>query len=254
MLSILAPSKTLDFIHDAPTWSRSTPPEFIEDAGRIMRALRELDKKQLASLMSVSETIALVNHDRITEWGTLKKSALWAYRGDVYKGMYADQLAEADIQWAESHLRIMSGLYGVLRPLDYISPYRLEMKSKLRVGDAKDLYELWADKLARMIDSESGGVICNLSSEEYSKPVTKYSSSRIITPVFMDHKPNGKVGSVPIYSKMMRGVMARWMIDHRVNDPERLNDFDGFGYMYDASRSKPNAPAFVREVMKPLVF
>lgn len=254
MLSILAPSKTLDFHHNSPTWAHSTTPEFIDDAARIMRALSELDKTQLASLMSVSETIAEVNYDRIADWGATKKSALWAYRGDVYKGMYADELNEADVVWAESHLRIMSGLYGVLRPLDCISPYRLEMKSKLPVDGAKNLYELWGSILANSLDKESDGILCNLSSEEYSRPVTKYTTSRIVTPVFMDHKPNGVVGPVPIYSKMMRGVMARWIIDHRVDHPDQLVDFDRFHYIYDESRSKSNAPVFVRDVMTPLVF
>lgn len=254
MISILAPSKTLDFT-PAPEWVHPQEPLFVNDAQKIADVLASMDIAALTKLMSVSSEIAQTNHDRFAKWGSEQKPALWAYRGDVYKGMYADALSKDDAAWAEGHIRIMSGLYGVLRPHDGVSPYRLEMKAKLGVGDAKDLYEFWGDKLARTLDEESDGIICVLSSEEYAKPITKYAKSRIVTPVFMDHKPNGKIGPVPIYSKMMRGVMARWIIDHRVDSPEGLLSFDGHGYIYNQTRSKENAPVFVRPApMTPLVF
>lgn len=254
MISILAPSKTLNFETSAPEWVRPTNPQFIETARSINEKLRQYSSAELAQLMSVSIGIAETNHQRYMSWGDEKKPALWAYRGDVYKGMYADQLSGADSVWAESHLRIMSGLYGILRPSDEVSPYRLEMKAKVSIGDAKDLYMLWGSDLAAAVDEVSDDIICNLSSDEYAKPVTKYTNSRVVTPVFMDHKPNGTIGPVPIYSKMMRGVMARWIIDHRVDHPDQLVTFDRFGYLYDASRSSPDAPVFVRAIMKPLVF
>lgn len=254
MISILAPSKTLDFSSELPEWLVASEPQFMQEASDIVEVLRRRDVAQLEKLYHVSSSIAKTNHERFVSWGKTRKPALWAYRGDVYKGMYADNLSYADAQWAEEHIRIMSGLYGVLTPSNEISPYRLEMKAKLQVGEAKDLYAVWAKKLAANIDHESNGIICNLSSEEYSKPVTRYATSRVVTPVFMDHKPNGAVGPVPIYSKMMRGVMARWIIDHRVDHPDQLVDFDRFEYIYDKSRSELNAPAFVREAMKPLVF
>ena len=254
MISILAPSKTLDFASPIPKWLAITEPEHIQTATSIIESLKMLTLQQLATLMHVSETIATTNHERIGTWGENLKPALWAYRGDVYKGMYADKLSHQDALWAGEHIRIMSGLYGVLRPSDAVSPYRLEMKAKVRVGQVNDLYALWKDVLAKSVDQASGGVVCNLSSEEYAKPVTKFSKSRIVTPVFMDHKPNGTVGPVPIYSKMMRGVMARWIIDHRIDHPDQLVDFDRFDYIYDASRSKKDMPAFVRSVMTPLVF
>lgn len=253
MISILAPSKTLDMSPSA-AWVGGDEPVFINEAAQIVAVLRGMDVGELADLMQVSKPIAETNHLRLAEWGKVKKPALWAYRGDVYKGMYADQLTADDAKWAEGHIRIMSGMYGVLRPYDCLSPYRLEMKAKLRVGKSRNLYDFWEKRLAEFIDSESAGIICNLSSDEYAKPVTKYASSRIVTPVFMDHKPNGKVGSVPIYSKMMRGVMARWIIDHRADTPEELKEFTGFEYHYDASRSSPDVPVFVRRIMVPLVF
>ncbi len=254
MICILAPSKTLEFSSHAPKWVAETAPEFIEQASRINDVLKGLSVEELAVMFHVSTAIAETNYDRIGSWGEVLKPALWAYRGDVYKGMYADKLTQDDAIWAGRHIRIMSGLYGVLRPSDTISPYRLEMKAKIPVASSKDLYGLWKDQLASTVDRDSEGVICNLSSEEYAKPVTKFSSSRIVTPVFMDHKPNGTVGPVPIYSKMMRGVMARWIIDHRIDHPDQLVDFDRFDYIYDASRSTKDMPAFVRSVMTPLVF
>lgn len=254
MICILAPSKTLDFTTAAPDWVSANTPKFIKEATAITTVLRKYNTMQLAELFHGSSVIAQTNQVRIASWGSDTKAALWAYRGDVYKGMYADKLSASDAAWAEEHIRIMSGLYGILRPGDRISAYRLEMKAKLPVGSSKNLYEFWGDVLAKNVDQESNGIICNLCSEEYSKPVTKYSASQIVTPVFMDHKPNGTVGPVPIYSKMMRGVMARWIIDHRVTHPDQLVDFDRFGYIYDQSRSKLNAPVFVRETMTPLVF
>lgn len=254
MLTILAPSKTLDFEHPAPSWAAPTTPLFLAQAERVTAELSRLDEEQLAQLMNVSAAIAKTNHGRIAHWGEQTKPALWAYRGDVYKGMYADKLGKPDADWAQRHLVIMSGLYGIVRPYDAISPYRLEMKAKLRVGEAKDLYDFWGTRLADYVDRQSGGIICNLASDEYGKPVTHRSKSRIITPVFMDYRPNGTIGPAPIYNKMMRGVMAHWMIKNKIDDPVKLREFTGHGYIFDVSRSTPDAPAFLREKMLPLVF
>lgn len=254
MISILAPSKTLDF-SPVPNWVHQQAPLFLSDAEAIVGTLASMDVATLQKQMGVSAEIARTNHTRFAEWGARQKPALWAYRGDVYRGMYADGLTKAEADWAEAHIRIMSGLYGVLRPHDAISPYRLEMKAKLVVGQHKNLYGLWGDRLAKVLDKEANGVICVLSSEEYAKPIRTHSQSRLVTPVFMDHKPNSTVGSVPIYSKMMRGVMARWIIDHAVDTPEGLSAFNGHGYVYDQGRSTADAPVFVRPApMTPLVF
>ncbi len=254
MISIIAPSKTLN-MSPPPSWVRGQTPQRAEQAALIVRTLQTMSIHELSTAMRVSEAIARTNHTRLAEWGTHAKPALWMYRGDVYKGMYADMLTEHQAAWAQQHLRIMSGLYGVLRPNDLISPYRLEMKAKIPVAGVNDLYAFWSDTLARSLDAESNGVICVLSSEEYARPVTKYSQSTLVTPVFMDHKPNGKVEPVPIYSKMMRGVMARWMIEHEIDTPDQLRAFTGHGYVYDADRSQPHQPVFVRPApMVPLVF
>lgn len=254
MLIILAPSKTLDFERSAPKWVTPTKPLFLDKAATIAHGLSILNETELARLMQVSETIAKTNHQRMQHWGEQSKPALWAYRGDVYKGMYADQLTERDSLWAQAHLMIMSGLYGMVRPYDLISPYRLEMKAKLRVGENKDLYDFWGSELAVYADDHSHGIICNLASDEYARPVTRHAQSKTITPVFMDHRPNGQIGPAPIYNKMMRGVMAHWMIKHQVDDPEQLKEFTGHGYVFDPSRSTGDAPAFLRTKMTPLVF
>lgn len=254
MISLLAPSKTMDFTTPSPQWVCGEAPLFQNDAAMLIERLRRFDDAAIARLMGVSPTLAAQVRNKLNEWGSGHKPALWAYRGDVYKGMYADQLSQDDAVWAQAHVLIMSGLYGVVRPNDLISPYRLEMKTKVAVGEAKDLYSFWGDRLAEAVDARADGVICNLSSDEYARAVTRYSRSRVVTPVFMDHKLNGKVGAVPIYSKMMRGVMARWIIATETDTPDGLHKFSAHDYHYDPSRSTPDSPVFVRQVMRPLQF
>ncbi len=254
MLIILAPSKTLDFENPTPAWVKSTLPPFQQEAQQIAACLRQMHQHELATLMHVSETIAQTNHERFMQWGEVTKAALWAYRGDVYKGMYADELTQEDADWAQNHLAIMSGLYGIVRPYDLISPYRLEMKAKLYVKGHKDIYAFWGDKLYEYADAHSGGIICNLASDEYARPVTSQSVSRIITPIFMDHRPGGRIGPAPIYNKMMRGVLAHWMIINQIDDPGRLCEFTAHGYTFDAGRSTKDVPVFIRDAMIPLKF
>lgn len=251
MLTLLAPSKTMD---TSPVGLdvETTVPYFLERAERVVDVIRQT--KNLNPIMHASDTILANVATMYKQWGTVIKPSAFMYKGDVYKGFYSNTLNTEDVIWMQENLMILSGLYGLLKPLDEISQYRLEMKAAVSVGASKNLYEFWGDTLAEYADTYSDGIICMLSSEEYARPIRKYSQSRIVTPVFMDHKPNGTIGPVPIYSKMMRGVMARWIIDHRVSHPDQLVDFDRFGYIYDESRSKPDSPAFVRQTMIPLVF
>lgn len=221
----------------------------------IVSQLQKYPVIELQGLLHVSLAIAGQVRAMYQTWGSETAPSVYAYRGDVYKGFYADTLSMEDMNFAQDHLRIMSGLYGVLRPRDGISRYRLEMKAKVPIAGKETLYRFWGERLAQYVEAEANGVICVLSSVEYAKPVTTYvKNATIVTPVFMDHKPNGEVGPVPIYSKMMRGVMARWLIDNRVDDPEEFHKFTGHGYHFDAKRSTLAAPVFVRKVMKPLQF
>ncbi len=257
MLIILAPSKTLDFTTKIPLHLSPQQPVFIEDAEKIASVVKGLNETSIQKVMHVSPAIALNVRAMYETWHPRgDKAALWTYRGDVYKGMKANTLDLQAVEWAESHLVIMSGLYGIVRPLDKISAYRLEMKVHLEVAGARDLYAFWGDKLAQYVAKRSGGVICVLSSEAYVNPVVKHvpKEVRVVTPMFYDKKPNGKIGVAPIYSKMMRGVMARWMIDHRIETIEGLNAFSMHGYTYDKTKSTPHALAFYREKMHPLVF
>jgi cytoplasmic iron level regulating protein YaaA (DUF328/UPF0246 family) len=204
--------------------------------------------------MNASDDITARAQAAYESWGDTSNAAIFAYVGDVYKGFFAQTLKIDDITWAQKHMRILSGLYGALRPLDKVSAYRLEMKAKLQVSGAKNLYDFWGDKVAACVDVEADGIVCVLSSDEYARVVVAHTSCRIVTPVFLDKKPNGVIGTVPIYSKMMRGVMARWMIDHRIETPDGLKAFSMYGYSYDATHSTDDRPAFYREKMTPLRF
>lgn len=253
MLFILAPSKTMDFAECDTRGNQPTLPEFQKDAEYIAEIIK--NTKDLAALMKVSPQLAEATRKTYKQWGNKTKPAIYSYVGDVYKGFYAKTLNTEDITWAQAHVRIMSGLYGMLWPLDEISQYRLEMKAHLKIDNKKDLYEYWGKRLAQKADTETDdGILCSLSSDEYARPVTRFSTSTIITPVFYDKKPNGIVGTVPIYSKMMRGVLARWVIDHRAGKPEELEQFEAQGYRYDANRSIKNSPAFFREIPKPITY
>jgi cytoplasmic iron level regulating protein YaaA (DUF328/UPF0246 family) len=253
MRIILAPSKTMNFVPVSPKIAAlATTPQFYEQAQQIVTAVRAVN--DLGQLMRVSQAIADRTKQSYDEWPQTLNLSAYAYVGDVYKGFFASTLTIDDLKWAQTHLLISSGLYGLLRPLDTIAAYRLEMKAKLSVEGSKDLYDFWGDRLARFVDQQAEGLIYILSSDEYAKTITKYSQSRLVTPVFLDKKPNGQIGTVPIYSKMMRGVMARWMIDHRVETPEELQAFSMYGYEYDAANSTSDRPAFYRPVMTPLRF
>lgn len=252
MQYLLAPSKTMTMTRAYPRVLRTTKPHFEEDAARVVAAVK--DVASIARTMQVSESIAARVTSMYGTWGNTTEPALFAYIGDVYRWFYADTLAVDDIRWAQKHLFIMSGLYGALRPLDRVSPYRLEMKAKISVQGSQDLYDFWGKRIARYIDDQAGDIICSLSSDEYAKVVTKYTNKRVVTPIFVDNKTNGIVGTVPIYSKMMRGVMARWAIDHQVDEVARLKEFASQGYSYAADLSDENNIVFYRQVPKPIRF
>lgn len=252
MQTILAPSKTMTTERGFPSGLQLRTPYFINEAEKIATAVKTVD--DIAGLMQVSDTIARQVRDMYESWNNQTEPALFAYIGDVYRWFYANTLSVQDIQWADKHIFIMSGLYGAVRPLEWVSPYRMEMKSRLSVDGSKDLYAYWGTKIADYIDRQPDAVICNLSSDEYGKVVTKYTIKRVVAPLFMDKKSNGTIGTVPIYSKMMRGVMARWIIDNRIDDPKLLKQFVIQGYRYDDAKSMPDRPAFYREKPSPIRF
>jgi cytoplasmic iron level regulating protein YaaA (DUF328/UPF0246 family) len=255
---LLAPSKTMDSTSTPPVSVTYGEPLFNAEAAVIANRLKKYSAGRIAKLMSVSKAIASDVVESYDNWDVTDcgRPAIWTYKGDVYKGVRAEQLDRASADWAQEHLLILSGLYGLVRPFDGIQPYRLEMKTAIKIGRVNNLHEFWGDKLSKYITERGNEWVCNLSSDEYARPALKHlpKDLLVVTPVFFDKKPNGVIGTVPIYSKMMRGVMARWMIDHRVTSPQDLEAFDSQNYFYDAERSRPGFPAFRREVMTPLRF
>ena len=252
MQILLAPSKTMTMARNVPSGLELRQPYFDKESSEIVDALRQVE--DMSKLMHISDSIAARVNEMYQDWGREASPALFAYVGDVYRWFFAETLSVADIKWANDHLFIMSGLYGALRPLDLVSPYRLEMKFKLSVAGSKDLYDFWGSRISDYVDSVPDDIICNLSSDEYARVVTKYTNKRVVTPVFMDHKADGTIGTVPIYSKMMRGVMARWMIDNRIDNPDDLSGFSIQGYSYDEGKSRQEKPVFYRKQPKPIRF
>ena len=254
MLVLLTPSKTMDFETPTPGYIVPTTPPFAGQAGVIRYLLARYDQPSLQSLMRISPTLA----ERVQAMyrSHVYKPAFWTYHGDVFKGIKAQTLTQDDARFAQRHILVPSAVYGLLRPMDEISPYRLEMSAKLAVEGSSNLYEFWGEQLAQYVASYRQYELLILSSLEYSRAITKHllPDIRVVTPVFLDVKGNGQIGQVPIYNKMMRGVMARWIIDQRIDRLEDITSFEAHGYSYDAERSAPNSPAYYREVMTPLVF
>ena len=254
MLILLTPSKTMDFDSPLPIDIQASQPLFGSEAKEVRAAMKQLDVNGLRSAMKMSQDLAVRTQQLYADDNPPTKPALWTYVGDVYRGVQSATMTQADADWAQTHLMIASGLYGLLRPQDAVSPYRLEMAARLTIGESENLYQYWSLKLAKYIESTGTKELVVLSSDEYARAAIKNLSPSIAvyTPRFFDTKPNGVVGQVPIYNKQMRGVMARWMIDNRVEDASELVKFNQHDYVYDESRSLPKDPVFTRQVMRPL--
>lgn len=255
MLTLLTPSKTMDFDSPLPVDVTFTTPVFLDESTHLRTTLKKLSARDIQALMKVSQPLALATQQKFA--GAMQqKAALWAYVGDVYKGFRAASLDVSSAKWAQSHLLIPSGLYGLLRPFDAIAAYRLEMKTPLAVGETATLYQFWGDKLGRYVEAHANKELLILSSQEYAKTIEPYlaPATRVVTPVFIDKKPNGVESQIAIYNKMMRGVMARWIIDERIDDLDVITTFAAHEYAYNHARSTPGRPVFYRAYMKPLRF
>ena len=249
MFVVVSPAKKMDMssVDVGPV----TAPDFMEDADVLAKAAGKLSKQGLMDLMHISESLAALNKERFANFGEQdKKAAAFAFAGDTYQGFEAATLSEDAVRWAQDHMGILSGLYGVLRPLDEIEPYRLEMGSKLKVGRKPSLYAYWGSRLAETLNERAGSVgsdvLVNCASQEYFGAVDqKALSLRIITPTFYEPKPTGpKI--VSFYAKKARGAMARYIVENRLTDPEALKDFDLGGYEYQPDMSSPDNPVFLR--------
>jgi len=254
MLFVVSPAKNLDYESPAPVGKHSQP-ELLEEAAELVDVCRELSPQQLGSLMSISDKLAGLNAARFEEWQQPfttdnAKQAVFAFNGDVYAGLDAESLSEKDWDYGQKNMRILSGLYGVLRPLDLMQPYRLEMGTKLDNPKGKNLYEFWGDRITEKLNEavkESGQkLLVNLASNEYFKSVNKKKlDAEVITPVFKDTK-SGKLKVISFYAKKARGMMARFILENKPNSVEELQSFNTAGYEFDASLSSDKELVFTR--------
>ena len=253
MLTVISPAKTLDF-DTPPTTQKHSQPRFLSHSQELIDTLRQMSTADIASLMKLSDKLAGLNVARYETWQTPfnldnAKQAVLAFQGDVYTGLDAETLNEKQLTFAQKHLRILSGLYGVLKPLDLIQPYRLEMGTKLDNAKGKDLYAFWGSDIRQSLQAEDAmqdEVLINLASNEYFKAVeAKKLKARIITPVFKDWK-NGQYKMISFYAKKARGMMSRYIIEHELQDPDRIKDFDTDGYRFSADMSKKDEWVFIR--------
>ncbi len=255
MLMVISPAKTLDYTSPLAT-ETFTQPRFLEQSAQLIKVLRELSPSELAELMKLSDKLAGLNVARFTEWQpdfTLEnaRQAILAFKGDVYTGLDAESLSTDDFDYAQQHLRILSGLYGVLRPLDLMQPYRLEMGTKLDNAKGKNLYEFWGtritDSLNQCLAEQKTEVLLNLASNEYFKAVKpKQLDATLVNVDFKDLK-NGQYKIISFYAKKARGLMARYVIQHKIDSVEALKNFSEQGYYYSAEQSKPNHLVFLRD-------
>jgi len=254
MLILISPAKTLDYQSELAT-TRYTQPELLDHSQQLIDVARQLTAPQIKALMGISDKLADLNATRFHDWQpdfTPKnaRQAILAFKGDVYTGLQAETFSEADFDFAQQHLRMLSGLYGVLRPLDLMQPYRLEMGIRLGNARGKDLYQFWGEiitsKLNEAIQAQGDDVVVNLASDEYFKSVkTKNLHARLIKPVFLDEK-NGKFKVISFYAKKARGLMSRYIIENRLTKPEQLTRFDSDGYFFDEELSVKDELVFKR--------
>ena len=256
MITLLSPAKTLDYESPLPVKDFSVPGN-LRQSKQLIKALRKKDPQDLSDLMGLSEKLANLNFERNMNWEPPVKhsddirQAIFAFKGDVYTGLSAYSLKKSDINFLDKHVRILSGLYGILKPLDLMSPYRLEMGTKLETSEGKDLYEFWGQEITNSINesisSHKSKYILNLASVEYFSSVKKdLLNGEVISPVFKDYK-NGKYKIISFFAKKARGSMTRYLIENRIDSPKDIMGFDYDGYKYSKSEATENSPVFLRK-------
>jgi len=257
MLVVLSPAKTLDVETPAPI-AEFSQADFLGESQLLINRCNQLSMQDIASLMKVSDKIAGLNVARFGQWHrpfalNNAKQALFAFQGDVYTGLQAESLSVATLDYAQTHLRILSGLYGLLRPLDLMQAYRLEMGTKLDNLRGLNLYQFWGSlitqKLNKALQAQGDNLLINLASNEYFKAVKKKElSGQIITPVFKDQK-NGQYKVISFYAKKARGLMARYIVEQQVTGLDKLKEFDSVGYYFVESASSATELVFYRDEM-----
>ena len=254
MLMLISPAKSLDFESPAKT-KISTTPEMLEHSQQLIDQLRALSPADVSELMSISDKLGVLNYERFLNWHTPfdsenAKQAVLAFTGDVYTGMDANRFDSQDFKFAQQHLRILSGLYGLLRPLDLIQPYRLEMGTKFENPRGKNLYAFWGDHITDAVNTQlkktNSNVLVNLASNEYFKSIKpKALNADIITPVFKDWKGD-KYKIISFYAKKARGLMSAYIIKNRISDVADIKNFDSQGYAYNEAMSTAREWVFTR--------
>lgn len=252
MLMLVSPAKTLDYETPLP-FDEFTQPDMLDQSQLLIDELTQLTPKDVASLMKLSDKLATLNVTRFQHWSLPfnqdnARPAMYAFKGDVYTGLDAYSLKKSDVNFAQKHLRMLSGLYGLLKPLDLMQPYRLEMGTKFSNQRGSNLYEFWGDRITQMINAENAAkdVVLNLASNEYFKAVKiKQLNAEVITPVFKDEK-NGQYKIISFYAKKARGLMAAYVIKNRINEVEKIKNFDVTGYKFSSEQSTAKEWVFLR--------
>ena len=260
MLILLSPAKSLDYATPLADGIVATAAQFAPQSSELIALLRQQTPQTLASLMKISDPLAALNVARYQAWNSdpharsaTARPALLAFNGDVYDGLQARSLSGDDLDWAQQHLAILSGLYGVLRPLDAMQPYRLEMGTRLATAQGQNLYQFWGAHIAQHLNTTLSGdadpVVLNLASQEYFKSVDRRAlHARVVECVFQDYQA-GAYKIVSFHAKRARGLMARYCIDQRASAPEQLHGFDAAGYAFDAGASAPARLVFRRRLI-----
>lgn len=252
MKILISPAKTLDYNSNIQLNLQSEP-IFIEKANQIAKVMMEINTNGIAKLMSVSTQLANLNFERYQHWfhnETPLRQAVLAFKGDVYQGLEPETFTQSDMEYAQDHLRILSGLYGMLRPADLIKPHRLEMGTHLEFDHYKNLYQYWSNTLTKKLDEElkstTNRLVVNLASKEYASAINfKDLSAKVISPEFKDFK-GGQYKIISFFAKKARGRMAAFLIRNRINDLNDISAFSEDGYIYNAQLSKAGKPVFTR--------
>jgi cytoplasmic iron level regulating protein YaaA (DUF328/UPF0246 family) len=254
MLTVISPAKTLDF-ESQPHTTQHSQAAFLKQSQLLINDLKKLSTSEVASLMKLSDKLAGLNAARFQQWQAPfdldnAKQAVLAFQGDVYTGLDASTLDDKSLEFAQQHVRILSGLYGVLKPLDLMQAYRLEMGTKFANSKGNNLYQFWGSQIGDFLEADpamADGILINLASNEYFKAVNaKKLNARVITPAFKDWK-NGQYKMISFYAKKARGLMTRYIIDHNIDQAEQLKNFDSEGYRYSLDMSEGDNWVFIRD-------
>lgn len=254
MLVVISPSKTLDFQTVSST-AENSQPLFVKEVSELVRHLKKLSVSELEDLMKISTKLAILNMERFAFWKPeftteTAHQAIFSFKGEVYHGLDARTMQIADVESSQQHLRILSGLYGVIRPLDLIRPYRLEMGTSFQFGKYDSLYHFWRQKITRQISTDlkrsGSNLLFNLASHEYFSVLeSKKLNARIVTPQFLEEK-NGAFSIITVYTKKARGLMTRFILEHHLDSEDDLRGFDSEGYCFNSHLSRPGSPVFTR--------